>query len=242
MNLVCNVFICFGYIWWRSVFLTEGGPKLRKWYGAPDLLPKDGTGVEEDESPGMELCSNVFVLVTAFSYYDVQVKYPSQSRRRGGQRCRSSDGWGQWDWSGGWSVIRLSSSISKTSHNCLWSSILVLLLKEMSLSLWGLIFQMIILSLIVKRLRVKTLVKDRRAAMEAFGAYVEVCCTRIWKWFLIYLPAPCSCNFDTICHSFWSRYLEMQGTDQFWRRLSEASVQLSAQTYARVIPNSSTSR
>lgn len=25
-----------------------GGPKLRKWYGAPDLLPKDGS-VEEDE-------------------------------------------------------------------------------------------------------------------------------------------------------------------------------------------------
>lgn len=34
--------------------------------------------------------------------------------------------------------------------------------------------QMIILSLIVKRARVKTLVKDKRAAMEAFGTYVEV--------------------------------------------------------------------
>lgn len=30
-----------------------GGPKLRKWYGAPDMLSKDG-GQEEDEenSPG----------------------------------------------------------------------------------------------------------------------------------------------------------------------------------------------
>ncbi|KAL9460798.1 hypothetical protein AB3S75_003910 [Citrus x aurantiifolia] len=33
----------------------EGGPKLRKWYGAPDLLPKDGSneedGEKEDEFP-----------------------------------------------------------------------------------------------------------------------------------------------------------------------------------------------
>ncbi|XP_019230345.1 PREDICTED: uncharacterized protein LOC109211275 isoform X3 [Nicotiana attenuata] len=28
----------------------EGGPKLRKWYGAPDLLPKDGSTSEENES------------------------------------------------------------------------------------------------------------------------------------------------------------------------------------------------
>lgn len=34
--------------------------------------------------------------------------------------------------------------------------------------------QMIILSLIVKRARVKALVKDKRAALEAFGTYVEV--------------------------------------------------------------------
>lgn len=31
---------------------VQGGPKLRKWYGAPDLLPKDGSVVEdEDEDP-----------------------------------------------------------------------------------------------------------------------------------------------------------------------------------------------
>lgn len=30
-----------------------GGPKLRKWYGAPELLPKDGSVVEEEEDyPG----------------------------------------------------------------------------------------------------------------------------------------------------------------------------------------------
>lgn len=32
--------------------LFAGGPKLRKWYGAPDLLPKDGSDAEdEDELP-----------------------------------------------------------------------------------------------------------------------------------------------------------------------------------------------
>lgn len=34
--------------------------------------------------------------------------------------------------------------------------------------------QMVILSLIVKRTRVKALVKDKRKATEAFGDYVEV--------------------------------------------------------------------
>lgn len=33
---------------------------------------------------------------------------------------------------------------------------------------------MVILSLIVKRIRVKALVKDKRAAVEAFGTYVQV--------------------------------------------------------------------
>ena len=34
--------------------------------------------------------------------------------------------------------------------------------------------QMVILSLIVKKARVKALVKDKKAALEAFGLYVEV--------------------------------------------------------------------
>lgn len=33
---------------------------------------------------------------------------------------------------------------------------------------------MVILTLIIKRIRVKALVKDKRAAVEAFGTYVEV--------------------------------------------------------------------
>lgn len=33
---------------------------------------------------------------------------------------------------------------------------------------------MVILSLIVKRIQVKALVRDKRAAVEAFGTYVEV--------------------------------------------------------------------
>ncbi|XP_010273932.1 PREDICTED: uncharacterized protein LOC104609342 isoform X2 [Nelumbo nucifera] len=42
----------------------EGGPKLRKWYGAPDLLPKDGVlADEEDEYAGVEETRDA-VLVT----------------------------------------------------------------------------------------------------------------------------------------------------------------------------------
>lgn len=81
----------------------EGGPKLRKWYGAPDLLPKDGSLSEEDMSSEEEEVRDA-VLVT--------------------------DGDNE-------------------------------------------IGQMIILSLIIKRTRIKALVKDKRVAMEAFGTYVE---------------------------------------------------------------------
>ncbi|XP_021679660.1 uncharacterized protein At2g37660, chloroplastic isoform X2 [Hevea brasiliensis] len=82
----------------------EGGPKLRKWYGAPDLLPKDGSTTEGDDEFSEEEEVRDAVLVT--------------------------DG---------------DSDIG----------------------------QIIILSLIVKRARVKALVKDKRTAMEAFGTYVE---------------------------------------------------------------------
>ncbi|GAA0158712.1 hypothetical protein LIER_15661 [Lithospermum erythrorhizon] len=81
----------------------QGGPKLRKWYGAPELLPKDGSEAEEDESLESDEVRDA-VLVT--------------------------DGDNE-------------------------------------------IGQMIILSLIVKRVRVKALVKDKRVALEAFGTYVE---------------------------------------------------------------------
>ncbi|KAI3856346.1 hypothetical protein MKX03_003360 [Papaver bracteatum] len=84
----------------------EGGPKLRKWYGA-EKLPKDGGGgVEDGEDDDFQEVEQVrdAVLVT--------------------------DG---------------DSEIG----------------------------QMVILSLIVARARVKALVKDKRAAIEAFGTYVE---------------------------------------------------------------------
>jgi hypothetical protein len=29
-----------------------GGPKLRKWYGAPDIPAKDGSVVEDDDQSG----------------------------------------------------------------------------------------------------------------------------------------------------------------------------------------------
>ncbi|KAF3683902.1 putative developmentally regulated G-protein 2-like isoform X1 [Capsicum annuum] len=77
----------------------EGGPKLRKWYGAPDLLPKDGSLSEENESSEEDEVRDA-VLVT--------------------------DGDNE-------------------------------------------IGQMVILSLIIKRTRIKAMVKDKRAAMEAFG-------------------------------------------------------------------------
>ncbi|XP_074583964.1 uncharacterized protein LOC141839993 [Curcuma longa] len=83
----------------------EGGPKLRKWYGAPDflVLPKDGDLEDEDESSEIEEIRDA-VLVT--------------------------DG---------------ESEIG----------------------------QMVILSLILKRVRIKAIVKDKRAAASAFGTYVE---------------------------------------------------------------------
>nr|CAB3495648.1 unnamed protein product [Digitaria exilis] len=39
----------------RILDYIEGGPKLRRWYGAPELLPKDGVAEDvEDESPDIE--------------------------------------------------------------------------------------------------------------------------------------------------------------------------------------------
>ncbi|VAI53466.1 unnamed protein product [Triticum turgidum subsp. durum] len=88
----------------RILDYIEGGPKLRKWYGAPDLLPKDGGAEgEEDESSDIEEPRDA-VLVT-----------------------------------NGESEIG----------------------------------QMVILSLILKRARIKALVKDKRSTEEAFGTYVE---------------------------------------------------------------------
>ncbi|KAJ6805497.1 uncharacterized protein M6B38_180780 [Iris pallida] len=88
----------------RILDYIEGGPKLRKWYGAPDLLPKDG-GLEagDDETPEDEEVRDA-VLVT--------------------------DGESE-------------------------------------------IVQMVVLLLILRRARVKVIVKNKRAAIDAFGTYVE---------------------------------------------------------------------
>ncbi|XP_065865277.1 uncharacterized protein At2g37660, chloroplastic [Euphorbia lathyris] len=82
----------------------EGGPKLRKWYGAPDMLQKnDPTAKDEDE-------------------------------------LFEEDG------------VRDTILVTDGDND---------------------IGQMVILSLIVKRAKIKALVKDKRKAMEAFGTYVE---------------------------------------------------------------------
>ncbi|CAM8940736.1 unnamed protein product [Rhodiola kirilowii] len=86
----------------------EGGPKLRKWYGAAELLPKE------------DLDHHFFLLID-----DDEVR----------------------------DAVLVTDGDSELG-------------------------QMVILSLIVKRARVKALVKDKRAALEAFGTYVESMTTK----------------------------------------------------------------
>ncbi|CAH2066955.1 unnamed protein product, partial [Thlaspi arvense] len=88
----------------------EGGPKLRKWYGAPELLPKDGTLSGDDDELEEE---------------------------EEGDRDGDKD------------AVFVTDGDSDLG-------------------------QMIILQLIVKGTRVKALVKDKRKALDAFGAYVEL--------------------------------------------------------------------
>ncbi|KAH7565581.1 hypothetical protein JRO89_XS09G0230200 [Xanthoceras sorbifolium] len=101
-------FFFFGFLNKNGVLdkkaFSSGGPKLRKWYGAPDLLSKDGSDVEDKDEDG----------------------YPDEVR----DAVLVTDG---------------DSEIGQT----------------------------VILSLIVKRTRIKALVKDKRNAMESFGTYVE---------------------------------------------------------------------
>ncbi|XP_006651494.1 uncharacterized protein LOC102714635 [Oryza brachyantha] len=88
----------------RILDYIEGGPKLRRWYGAPDLLPKDGVAKdEEDETSDIEEPRDAVLVTNGDSE----------------------------------------------------------------------IGQMVILSLILKRARIKALVKDKRSTEEAFGTYVE---------------------------------------------------------------------
>lgn len=44
--LSMNLNLVWGVEKWYS---WAGGPKLRKWYGAPDLFPKEGGSEEDDE-------------------------------------------------------------------------------------------------------------------------------------------------------------------------------------------------
>ncbi|KFK41684.1 hypothetical protein AALP_AA2G159600 [Arabis alpina] len=87
----------------------EGGPKLRKWYGAPKLLPKDGSSSGDDDEAEEE----------------------------------------EDDVDGDKDAVFVTDGDSDLG-------------------------QMIILQLIVKGTKVKALVKDKRKALEAFGAYVEL--------------------------------------------------------------------
>lgn len=50
--------------------------------------------------------------------------------------------------------------------------------------------QMIILALIVKKVQIKALVKDKRLTMEAFGTYVEV--VALQKPFVSLILASCT--------------------------------------------------
>ncbi|CAN6478317.1 unnamed protein product [Victoria cruziana] len=88
----------------RILDYIEGGPKLRKWYGAGDELPRDGSSPsEEDESAESDEVRDAILVMDGES--------------------------------------------------------------EMG--------QMVILSLILKRVRIKAVVKDKRSAIDSFGSYVE---------------------------------------------------------------------
>ncbi|XP_020599140.1 uncharacterized protein At2g37660, chloroplastic isoform X2 [Phalaenopsis equestris] len=88
----------------RILDYIEGGPKLRKWYGASNILPKDG-GLKEENDESYEI-----------------------------EEARDA--------------VLVTNGESE-------------------------IGQMVILLLIVKRARIKALVKDKKASVDAFGTYVE---------------------------------------------------------------------
>ncbi|KAG0562109.1 hypothetical protein KC19_9G118900 [Ceratodon purpureus] len=87
----------------------EGGPKLRKWYGAPDQLPKDGgDNRRDDDKPE-----------------------PIEEEEEGPR-----------------DAVLVTDADSETG-------------------------QLLVLGLILKRMRVRALVRDAKAATAAFGPYVE---------------------------------------------------------------------
>uniref|UniRef100_A0A0E0GJD9 NAD(P)-binding domain-containing protein n=1 Tax=Oryza nivara TaxID=4536 RepID=A0A0E0GJD9_ORYNI len=102
----------------RILDYIEGGPKLRRWYGAPDLLPKDGSAEDEEDEPS----DTVSYLLSNLGR-EIDIEEPRDA-------------------------VLVTNGDSE-------------------------IGQMVILSLILKRARIKALVKDRRSTEEAFGTYVE---------------------------------------------------------------------
>eukprot|EP00271_Cylindrocystis_brebissonii_P020780 TRINITY_DN704_c0_g2_i3.p1 TRINITY_DN704_c0_g2~~TRINITY_DN704_c0_g2_i3.p1 ORF type:complete len:372 (-),score=88.57 TRINITY_DN704_c0_g2_i3:654-1769(-) len=92
----------------------EGGPKLRKWYGAPEQEERE-TGEEEGEKKGEEA-------------------------GQGGSLGETSNGVRD--------VVLVADADDETG-------------------------QLLVLALIVQRYRVRVIVRDPKAAMAAFGAYVE---------------------------------------------------------------------
>lgn len=76
----------------------KGGPKLRKWYGAPDLPAKDGSVVEDDDQSG-SLWMVVRGCFSLYSFWDLKefwiVHWKDRGRRSQG---RSFGNWRrQWD-------------------------------------------------------------------------------------------------------------------------------------------------
>lgn len=87
----------------------EGGPKLRKWYGAPDQLPRDGGDSRRGEDK----------------------KEPLEEEEEGAR-----------------DAVLVTDADSETG-------------------------QLLVMELILKRMRVRALVRDAKAATAAFGPYVE---------------------------------------------------------------------
>ncbi|CAM8934584.1 unnamed protein product [Rhodiola kirilowii] len=262
----------------RATVLCVGGPKLRKWYGAAELLPKDGSGsvdlIEEEEDsldddeirdavlvtdgdselaalkkktlaalkkktlaartqkPTSFFCPSSPALLSGLAHPPCphhHVFAPLMSRQI--SSCRRRRWWGVFvasPWFDRWSDERVAQALLSgggcsgwrmmgcwrcfggcggcwvmpngkgvpdvggvfppsmevfSSRRCAFAELFCLFqmgcrcgLSFISFECTGLshcFVDMVILSLIVKRARVKALVKDKRAALEAFGTYVE---------------------------------------------------------------------
>lgn len=74
-----------------------GGPKLRKWYGAPDLLPNDGGSEEDDEddeSDGEQ--SFFFIFHILFYRFDAYNHFLGVQMERSEMRFSSQMGIARW--------------------------------------------------------------------------------------------------------------------------------------------------